>query len=167
MNSSQKFSRIALFKIEKLVLNELILNKWSTASEYLYIFQATNVGKNKVSQLAFLQSNTHSGQRTVLDAETSDGLMENTGLLVALYCLHWEWSLLVLSHRCTCVWTDFLQYQGYDCHLGPQVAWAMVGGWTCRERQPSTRMKRVSYGAIWTCVKATLLLCSFIFLKDS
>lgn len=53
MNSSQKFSRIALFKIEKLFLNELILNKWSTASEYLYLFQATNVGKIKFPGLPF------------------------------------------------------------------------------------------------------------------
>ena len=93
--------------------------------------------------------------------------MENIGLLVALYGLRWEWSLLVLSHKCTCARTDFLQYQGYDCHMGSQVAWAIVGGWTCRERLPSTSMKRVGYGAIWTWVKVTLLLCSFIILKDS
>lgn len=59
MNSSQKFSRIALFKIEKLFLNELILNKGSTASEYLYkLFQATNVGRIKFPSLPFF-SQTH------------------------------------------------------------------------------------------------------------
>lgn len=89
----------------------------------------------KLSFPACLPSVKHTlWSRAVLDAETSDGLMENIGLLVALYCLHWEWSLLVLSHRCTCVWTDFSQYQGYDLPLGSPGGLG-DGGWLDMQRK--------------------------------
>ena len=128
----------------------------------MYLFQATNEGKIKSPSLSHSFNQAHSLVRVLyLTQGTSDGLMENTGLLAALtctVCLHWGQSLLVLSHKCTCACSDFLQNRGYDSPLGVQVAWAIAGAWTCRERQQSTRMKSAGCTAVQTCVKAALLL---------
>lgn len=147
-------------------LVELILYKWSIASEYFYLLQAMNEGKiESPPPTSCLQASTHSVLGTVLDAGTSESLMENARLPIALTCTVYTRDTHSFKPRCTCVCSYFLQSWGAFPH-GYQVAWAIVGvGHLEKGSSLTTKSKSTGCGTMQTCVKASSAIPQFCKLE--